>query len=564
MTSEDPSDSSSTSAAEAADLLRSTAWFQASSDAFVQALASHMKRETVSAGHVFVKEGEAMQYIMLLQEGRLIRVKSVGGGGSSAKSQGKSSSTPSQASDGNEASPGLSDPNQGVIVDDIVGHAKMSGLLHNVCPDSLAYATIQAATDSTVWLLSGQDFRSVMTQNPSFALEMLQAFARELRQGSKSLRALVQAVQQKGRSHDGDGSSSATDSWTDSQICRVLCYDATAWVTQAFEPAIKAFNKEHESNKESKYRIEMDFTTERLSEQSAMYAAGYDAVCLFVNDNANANVLQTLSEVGVRMIAMRSAGFDRVDTTAARAYGLTVARVPAYSPYAVAEMAIALLMAVNRKTSRANSRVKMANFSLDAGLMGFDIHDKIVGVMGTGKIGRILCQILNGFGAHLLCYDVVESDEVKAMGGTYVTPDDIFGKCDIIFLMMPLLPATYHIINEDTLPKLKHGVVLINTSRGGLVDTKALLKGLRSGIISGVGMDVYENEAPYFFQDWSARKIEDSDLTTLLGHHDVVLTAHQAFFTQEAVDKIVQTTVENIQNYHQKGMVGSAHPNSCL
>jgi D-lactate dehydrogenase len=180
-----------------------------------------------------------------------------------------------------------------------------------------------------------------------------------------------------------------------------------------------------------------------------------------------------------------------------------------------------------------------------------------------GKIGQILCNILVGFGANLICYDVFESDAVKKLGGVYVSKDEIMARSDVLFLMMPLLPQTYHTINEASLAKLKKGVILINTSRGGLVDTKALLKGLQTGVIGSIGMDVYENEQAYFFQDWSARHVQDPDLVALLGHNEVVLTAHQAFFTQEAVDKIVSTTIENLHDF-KKGLTGQAHPNNCI
>merc|ERR1719276_460521 len=178
-----------------------------------------------------------------------------------------------------------------------------------------------------------------------------------------------------------------------------------------------------------------------------------------------------------------------------------------------------------------------------------DIHGKTIGVMGTGKIGQILCRIITGFGVNLLAYDVFESDDVKAMGGKYVSKEEIYKKCDVIFLMMPLLPATKHTINAEVLPQLKKGVILINTSRGALVDTSALLSGLQSGIIGGCGLDVYENEGDYFFQDWSGKAIEDNTLVTLLGSNRVVMTAHQAFFTKEAINKIVSTTVENMSNF---------------
>lgn len=240
---------------------------------------------------------------------------------------------------------------------------------------------------------------------------------------------------------------------------------------------------------------------------------------------------------------------------------ISVTRVPAYSPYAVAEHAIALLMTLNRKTHMASTRVKMADFTLDSGLLGVDIYGKTVGVMGTGKIGQILCNIIAGFGAKLLAYDVYESDDVKALGGTYVSQEDIFKTCDIIFLMMPLLPATKHTINEKVLPLLKKGVIIINTSRGALIETGALVSGLNSGIIGGCGLDVYENEAKYFFQDWSAKSIEDNTLVSLMGNNRVVMTAHQAFFTREAIDKIVSTTVDNMSNFLE-GKRGSDLPNS--
>eukprot|EP01083_Nonionella_stella_P255123 876074_1 len=205
----------------------------------------------------------------------------------------------------------------------------------------------------------------------------------------------------------------------------------------------------------------------------------------------------------------------------------------------------------------------MADFTLDSSLLGIDIHGKNVGVMGTGKIGQILCKIITGFGANLLTYDVFESDDVKAMGGKYVSQEEIYRTCDVIFLMMPLLPATKHTINAKVLPLLKKGVILINTSRGGLIDTSALVTGLQSGIIGGCGLDVYENEGEYFFQDWSGEAIEDNTLVTLLGNNRVVMTAHQAFFTREAIDKIVSTTIENLSNF-SSGLRGRQLPNSVV
>jgi len=345
--------------------------------------------------------------------------------------------------------------------------------------------------------------------------------------------------------------------WQSEHVCKVLCFDTTSWVAEAFGPALEEFNK-----KPGIVMIDMDFTPDRLDERTARKAAGYHAVCLFVNDTANYQVLKTLSLMGVKMIALRCAGYDGVDTETAKAFGLTVARVPAYSPYAVAEHAIALLLAVNRRIATASARVKTANFTLD-GLMGFDIHGKTVGVMGTGKIGQILCNIMLGFGVNLLCYDVYESEEVKKAGGAYVSKEELYRNADIIFLMLPLCPATHHTINEEAIEQMKPGVILINTSRGGLLDTKAVLEALQMGIIGSCGMDVYENEQDYFFQDWSARRIQDPVLLQLLEEKNLVLTAHQAFFTREAVDKIVSTTLENLMAFHN-GETGHGHPNSCL
>lgn len=302
-------------------------------------------------------------------------------------------------------------------------------------------------------------------------------------------------------------------------ILKVLCYDTTEWVSDGFLPALTAFNeaqlKEQTSSGDSSgpLEIQMDFTRDRLSEQSARYATGYDAVCLFVNDVVSERVLQTLTLNGVRMIVMRCAGFDRVDIRAVAECGLTVARVPAYSPYAVAEMAVTLLLAVNRKLCLANARIKMANFALDSGLMGMDIYGKTVAVMGTGKIGQILCRIMLGFGTKVICYDVNQSQEMIYAGCTYVSQDELFAQADIIYLMMPMLKPTYHTIDETAIGKMKPGVLLINTSRGGLMDTEAVLKGIRDGVIGGVGIDVYEYEDAYFFQDWSAKRIQDPSVS---------------------------------------------------
>jgi D-lactate dehydrogenase len=532
------------------DILSSTSWFRNVNDSLKTALASKMIREEVKDGHVFFWEGSVVDSVLIIEEGSLTRTKAVG------DDLNPEGSADEQSSDGSS-----------VFVDALSGTGKVTGLLHVMNQEhGMAYATIRSKGDAVVWKIPAQDFVEVLSSDAQFAMEMLSKIAFKMRVGSKSLRGMLnnakKTIKQRSSVSDSDDVGGEGNDTAPKSVVKVLCYDTTQWVKPAFQPAIQAFNESSTSN-EQMLTIQMDFTADRLCEHSATYAAGYDAVCLFVNDRADTNTLRILSMMGVRLLAMRCAGFDRVDTKSAMAHGLTVARVPAYSPYAVAEHAISLLMAVNRRIPAASTRVKMANFTLDNSLLGIDIHGKTVGIMGTGKIGQILCKILNGFGANLICYDVFESSVVTDLGGTYVSKDEIFEQADIIFLMMPLLPSTKHTINEETVSKLKKGCLIVNTARGGLIDTKALIGGLQSGAIGGVGLDVLENEADYFFQDWSAKSIEDQELTSLLGNNRVVLTAHQAFFTKEAVGKIVDTTVDNIKLW-KSGLRGLEHPNNCI
>ena len=490
------------------EILDQTAWFSDVSSKLKEALASKMDLREVEAGHIFTHEGMPVTNLLIIEEGILARSKA------ESSEVAESLSVSETVVAANFSSPDAIE--KSIAVDEIEGTGRVTGLLHILVEaDTLAFATVWAKTPAKVWQINADEIREVLETNAKFALEMMSVLAMSVRVGSKSLRGLIKNV--SGGSGDADGEEGHTPT------IKVLCYDSTSWTIDSFKPAVKAFNE----SADSAFNIKMDFTADRLSERSATYAAGYDAICLFVNDNADAECLRILSLIGVKMIVMRCAGFDRVDTHVAKAFGFTVARVPAYSPYAVAEHAVSLLMSVNRRIPTANVRTKMANFTLDTGLLGMDIHGKIVGVCGTGKIGQILCRILNGFGVNLLAYDVFESDEVKELGGVYVSKDEIFAQSDVIFLMMPLLPQTKHTINMDMLGKLKKGVIIVNTARGGLVDTKALISGLQGGIIGGCGIDVFENEAEYFFQDWSAKNITDPELTALLGNNKVVLTAHQ-------------------------------------
>lgn len=530
-------------------LLRSSSWFESASNELVQALASLMIPMSASDGHVFVEEGTELRSFMIVEDGTLARTRL------SVPVETREDVKSSIRSLHHTQRTAAIDE-QSVLIDLVQGRGRTTGFLHNVEPGNLAYATVSARGPVKVWLVSGDDFRTLIRSNGAFGLEVINVMAHDMRKESNAMRALQKRLYKL--ASEAENGRSDRPSQDGRPVLKVLCYDATSWVTTSFQPAIEAFNKNND------LQILMQYTTERLGPDSVTYSAGYDAICTFVNDTANADVLHSLSLLGVQLIVQRAAGFDRIDLKAARAHNITVARVPKYSPYAVAEMAMSLLLTVNRKLTRASNRVKMANFTLDEGLLGMDIHGKTIGVMGTGNIGAILCRIVCGFGAKLVCYDVYENDDVKKMGGVYVKDkDELLAQCDVLFLMMPLLPSTHHTISMEALSKLKKGVILINTSRGGLVDTKAVLEGLRSDIISGVGMDVYENEQDYFFQDWSARQVQDPDLAALLGNNNVVLTAHQAFFTKEAVDKIVSTTLENIRDYHA-GLTGTNHPNNCI
>lgn len=287
------------------------------------------------------------------------------------------------------------------------------------------------------------------------------------------------------------------------------------------------------------------FLEPRLNAETAPLAAGYEAVCVFVNDVLDKSTLQTLQQGGTRIVALRCAGFNNVDLQAAEKLGLAVVRVPAYSPYAVAEHTLALILALNRRIPRAAARVHEGNFALD-GLLGFDLHGRTVGIVGTGKIGQVVAKIMNGFGCHLLGYDVVESPECLGLGMKYVGLDALFAQSDIITLHCPLTPETHHIVNATTLGQMKRGAMLINTSRGPLVDTKAVIHALKSGQLGYLGLDVYEEEGDLFFEDLSSHAIQDDIFVRLLSFPNVIVTGHQAFFTEDAMRNIAATTLRNL------------------
>jgi D-lactate dehydrogenase len=289
-----------------------------------------------------------------------------------------------------------------------------------------------------------------------------------------------------------------------------------------------------------------------LSAATASLAAGHDAVCAFVNDRLDAPVLEALKASGVRFVVLRSAGFNHVDLAAAERLGLPVARVPAYSPHAVAEHTVALILDLNRKIHRAHARVREGNFSLD-GLMGFDLHGRTAGVIGTGTIGLCTARILAGFGMKLLAFDPVRNPAMEVLGARYVALDTLFAESDVVTLHCPLTPQTRHLIDAAALAKMKTGVMLVNTSRGAVIDTPAVIAALKDGRLGHLGLDVYEEEADLFFEDLSDKVIQDDVFARLLSFPNVLVTGHQAFFTADALHGIAGTTIANITGFEQDG-----------
>jgi D-lactate dehydrogenase len=308
----------------------------------------------------------------------------------------------------------------------------------------------------------------------------------------------------------------------------------------------KPYDRESLQRAVSNGEIEWRFLDWRLSAETAVSAQGARAICIFVNDRADRACLEALASSGVQHIALRCAGYNSVDLAAATELGLSVTRVPAYSPYAVAEHAVALLLALNRKIPRASNRVRDLNFSLN-GLVGFDLHGKTAGIFGTGKIGRVAGEILRGFGMKVLAYDPFPSpDWAKKFGVEYTDAKTLARESAVISLHTPLTPETYHIIRRETIELMKPGTILINVSRGALIDTKALIEALKCGKLGGVGLDVYEEEEGVFFEDLSGQILHDDDLARLLTFPNVLITAHQAFLTKEALSEIARVTVANL------------------
>lgn len=323
-------------------------------------------------------------------------------------------------------------------------------------------------------------------------------------------------------------------------MVKILFYDTKEYDKKLFE----RYNKD--------YGFEIKYLESKLNNETAPLANGYDAVCIFVNDRADKETLDILKECGVKLIVLRCAGYNNVDIKNLPE-GMSVVRVPRYSPYAVAEHAVALLLSVDRKIYKSYQRTKKYNFTLN-GLLGFDIHGKTIGVIGTGKIGKVFINIMKGFGTEVLAYDVYPDEKAaQEMGFRYTTLDELYEKSDIISLHCPLTDENTNMINKDSIEKMKKGVVIINTSRGKLINSYDLIDALGKGKIGGLGLDVFDEEEDFFLNDMSNSYYRNTELSILLTMPNVVITSHQAFFTKEALDKIGKVSMDNIKEFFETG-----------
>ncbi|KAL6054573.1 D-lactate dehydrogenase fermentative [Balamuthia mandrillaris] len=463
-------------------------------------LTERFRSQHYKAGDILCKEGEPQPAMFVIETGKVQRKK------------------------------------MDVGVVDELGRGHISGMLHLLSKGG-AFATLEVVEPSTVWSLSQEDFEELLNLKESpLAAHLLKSMAEDMRRHSKLLRQTL-------------GEQNKDERFS------IVFFDARPYEKSAF-------NEANEERVQDKKDFRITYFPQRLDGDTAYLAEGHECVCIFVNDVCDATVVERLANLGVKLIALRSAGFNNVDLNACKAHGITVVRVPAYSPYAVAEHAIALMLCLNRKIHRAYNRTREANFELD-GLLGFDMHGKTVGVFGTGKIGRCVIDILLGFGCKCLCFDKYPSEEVKnTKNCQYVELDELFAKSDIITLHCPLTPETEHVINDSAINKMKSGVMIINTSRGAVIDTNALIKGLKSKKIGAAGLDVYEAEREYFFRDHSKEGIiSDETLARLMTFGNVLLTGHQAFFTKEALEGIVNVTLDNVATFAFDEKRGEDHPN---
>jgi D-lactate dehydrogenase len=377
-------------------------------------------------------------------------------------------------------------------------------------------ATLRALSDARVWTVGRTEILGFLEGRADFARSLVAALSAGQRRKTQRLATLM-------------------DSGANPRF-RIAFFDTKSYDRASFEPLLDP-------------DLSCSWFTPRLDAQTAELAAGHQAICAFVNDDLSAASLRRLSQLGVGLLALRCAGFNNVDLKVAAELGMPVLRVPAYSPHAVAEHAIALLQTLNRKTHRAYNRVREGNFSL-AGLVGSDLYGRTAGVIGLGKIGQCCAVILRGFGMRVLGYDVAPDAAFAAEAGIELCAlDTLLSQSDVVTLHAPLLPSTHHLINAERIARMKPGVILFNTSRGGLIDSQALIDALKSGHVAGAGLDVYEDERDYFFEDHSSQTIGDDLLARLMTFNQVLITSHQSFLTTQALHNIAETTLGNIRQF---------------
>lgn len=323
----------------------------------------------------------------------------------------------------------------------------------------------------------------------------------------------------------------------------------------------KSHDREYFDKFNKSHAHELSYFDASLNADTTNLAQGFEGICVFVNDKLDRNVLERLSANGVKVIALRCTGFNNVDIAAAAEYNFKVVRVPSYSPQAIAEHAVALILTLNRKTHKVYNRIRESNFSLE-NLVGFNLYTKTVGVFGTGQIGSAFCEIMLGFGCKIIAYDVKENLLLKAKGVEYKPIDELFSNADIISLHCPLTPETHHLIDKASFSKMKDGVMLINTSRGAIMNASAAIEALKSGKLGYLGIDVYEQEGNLFFKDLSESLIQDDIIERLMSFHNVLITPHQGFFTKEALDQIAETTLGNLTAFQNGSLLENEVPGS--
>ncbi|ORY48968.1 hypothetical protein BCR33DRAFT_15060 [Rhizoclosmatium globosum] len=506
---------------ETLSVLANSSLFPGLTEAQLQSIASEMELSVFNKGEVLYREGDKASYLFLITAGQVEVSKRVDSNDETSESVKLVTLGPGE----------------------YVGESILSGLPIN--------ATIVSAEDNTSALrLDHATFASLLSEHPALSASLLKGLSHELR----TFRNVLTSTLAKHAAATKKAASSTK------KTIQMSVFDFMRHEKESFEQAVSNF----EATLPEDTQLVVQYFEPKLDINTVRLAAGSQVVCIFVNDTATADVLTALSAMGVKLLALRCAGFDMVDLKAAKALNIDIARVPAYSPYAVAEFAATLAMSLNRKIVPASQRVKTGNFSL-AGLVGFDFYGKTVGVIGTGKIGQCFIKIMLGFGCKVVMYDAYPSKEVATWENcTYVTLDELYAQSRVISLHAPLFPETMHMINAQSIAKMQRGVILINTSRGGLVNTKDLIDGIKSGHVAAAGLDVYENEKSLFFEDHSLTIMQDEYYARLMTFPNVIVTGHQAFLSEEALEAIGRVTMHNVFQKMVEGKTGKELDNVVL